>query len=189
LAAIEGGKWAEYGKARKAISKNQVAQLLKSFNIAPASVRIGAKSLKGYYRCQFEDVWVRYLGWGLHETSQRHNPSATGTSSTFPPVTAETDVPKKRWQKSLRQSDCDVVTFQNRPHTRGCDHCRRPGDDTDSLLKVAHGNGHAWVHRACHSGWMARYEEDLTIPPFLDRRGELLSGTGSTVADHTAERH
>jgi hypothetical protein len=58
LAAIEGGRWAEYGKARKPISKNQLAQLLKVFNVVPASVRIGAKSLKGYYRHQFEDVWV-----------------------------------------------------------------------------------------------------------------------------------
>ena len=29
LAAIEGGRWAEYGKARKPVTKNQLAQLLK----------------------------------------------------------------------------------------------------------------------------------------------------------------
>ena len=33
LAAIEGSRWAEYGKARKPITKNQLAQLLKGFKI------------------------------------------------------------------------------------------------------------------------------------------------------------
>jgi hypothetical protein len=192
LAAIEGGKWAEYGKSRKPISKNQMAQLLKAFNVAPASVRIGAKSLKGYYRHQFEDLWVRYLGLGMHETSQRHNPSATGTSSVFPHVTAETDVTDEKWHKSLPHSPCDVVTFQNpvsRVGARRCDHCRRPADETESLLEVAYGQGHAWVHRACLSGWTTGYEEDLTIPRFLDRRGELLSDTGNIAPDHPGERH
>jgi putative DNA primase/helicase len=163
LATIEGGKWAEYGKSRKPISKNQLAQLLKAFNVAPASVRVGSKSLKGYYRHQFEDVWMRYLGRGVHETSQRHNPSATGTSSMFPHVTPETDVTDEKCQKPLQHSHCDVVTFQNGVShlgVRGCDHCRRPGDDTNPLLEVAYGQGHAWVHRACLSGWTARYEED-----------------------------
>jgi hypothetical protein len=178
LAAIEGGRWAEYGKARKPISKNQLAQLLKVFNVVPASVRIGARSLKGYYRHQFEDLWVRYLGRGAQETSQRHTPTATGTSATFPNVTAETDVTDEKCQTPLLHSHCDVVTFQNggnRLDARSCDHCRRPGGDTNPLLEVADGQGHAWLHRACLSVWMARNEEDLTIPPFRDRRGEFLS--------------
>ena len=41
LAAIEGRPWAEYGKAGKAISKNQLAKSLKHFRIVPDSVRIG----------------------------------------------------------------------------------------------------------------------------------------------------
>jgi hypothetical protein len=106
---------------------------------------------------------MRYLGRGVHETSQRHNPSATGTSSMFPHVTPETDVTDEKCQKPLQHSHCDVVTFQNGVShlgVRGCDHCRRPGDDTNPLLEVAYGQGHAWVHRACLSGWTARYEED-----------------------------
>ena len=35
LANIEGGKWVEYGKARKPITKNQLANLLSGFKIRP----------------------------------------------------------------------------------------------------------------------------------------------------------
>jgi hypothetical protein len=80
-----------------------------------------------------------YLERGAHETSQRHNPTARGTSATFPNVTAETDVTVKKCQKPLRHSHCDVVTFQNggnRLDARSCDHCRRPGSDTNPLLGV-----------------------------------------------------
>lgn len=61
LAEIEGGRWAEYGKARKPITKNQLAQLLRAFKITPDTVKIGTKALKGYYRHQFTDAWTRYL--------------------------------------------------------------------------------------------------------------------------------
>src|SRR5215469_10975142 len=44
LAAMEGRPWAEYGKAGKAISKNQLAKSLKQFRIVPDSVRIGGKT-------------------------------------------------------------------------------------------------------------------------------------------------
>ena len=61
LADIEGGRWAEYGKARKPITKNQLANLLKGFKVTPEPVWIGSKSLRGYQRHQFEDAWTRYL--------------------------------------------------------------------------------------------------------------------------------
>jgi Protein of unknown function (DUF3631) len=44
LAAMEGRPWAEFGKARKPITKNQLAGLLKRFQITPDSVRIGEHS-------------------------------------------------------------------------------------------------------------------------------------------------
>ena len=99
LAAIEGGRWAEYGKARKPVTKNQLAQLLKDFKIRPETVWIGTKSLKGYYRHQFKDAWARYLAAkGVSETSERQEPTATSTSTSFQNVRPESlsDVSKIR---------------------------------------------------------------------------------------------
>ena len=90
LADIEGGRWAEYGKARKPITKNQLANLLKGFKVTPETVWIGSKSLKGYQRHQFEDAWTRYLApLGVSETSERQEPTAAGTSTPFQNVRTE----------------------------------------------------------------------------------------------------
>jgi hypothetical protein len=113
LAAIEGGRWVEYGKARKPITKNQLAQLLKKFKVVPASVRIENKTAKGYYRNQFEGVWERYLApQGVYETSQRHKPTVAGTSTPFPNVTEKVVVTDENREKPLGHNGCDVVTFQ-----------------------------------------------------------------------------
>ena len=60
LASIEGGSWAEYGKARKPITKNQLARLLSGFKVTPDTVWIGRNPRQGYQRHQFEDVWTRH---------------------------------------------------------------------------------------------------------------------------------
>jgi putative DNA primase/helicase len=76
LVAIEGRSWAEFGKARKPISKNQLARLLKDFHIKPDNVRIGSRVPKGYHRQQFEEAWQRYLTpQGVSEPLQRYNHS------------------------------------------------------------------------------------------------------------------
>lgn len=52
--------WATYYKGQP-ITPRQLANLLKEFGIASASVRTGATTAKGYQRAQFEDVFARYL--------------------------------------------------------------------------------------------------------------------------------
>ena len=95
LAAIEGGRWVEYGKARKPITKNQLAQLLKKFKIAPNSVRIEKKVAKGYYRHQFEGMWERYLAPQRGYETKQNKPTAAGTSTPFPNGTEKADVTVK----------------------------------------------------------------------------------------------
>src|SRR5262245_59038630 len=41
LAAMEGRPWAEFGKARKPITKNQLARTLNSFAVIPENIRVG----------------------------------------------------------------------------------------------------------------------------------------------------
>ena len=52
-----------------------------------------------------------------------------------------------------------------------CAQCGRDGAE----LEAYYGEASAWLHRgACQDAWMAVCDaDDLTIPPLLDRRGEV----------------
>jgi hypothetical protein len=60
LALLEDRPWAEYGEP-KPISKNQVARLLRPFEVKPHTVRLSEDlTLKGYERDDFRDAFERY---------------------------------------------------------------------------------------------------------------------------------
>jgi putative DNA primase/helicase len=67
LAGIEGRRWAEWGRSEKPITTNALARLLAKFRtdsgipIAPDSIWVGDRTLKGYLLSQFEDAFTRYL--------------------------------------------------------------------------------------------------------------------------------
>src|SRR5262249_28878957 len=127
LAAMEGRPWAEYGKAAKPISKNQLAKSLKGFRIIPDSVRIGGKTPKGYYRRQLQEAWDRYLSITLpetpSETQRRNNADEMGTSGAFQSATEESccvseaqqkiHVAFEKCEKSPSNGHCCVVADEN----------------------------------------------------------------------------
>jgi putative DNA primase/helicase len=61
LAAIEGRPWAEWGKHRKPISPNQLANQLRRFGVSPRTIRIGDETLRGYVFEDFREAFERYL--------------------------------------------------------------------------------------------------------------------------------
>jgi putative DNA primase/helicase len=61
LAGIEGRPWAEWGKHRRPISANQLAQQLRRFGIAPHVIRIGDQTPRGYWLDDFKEAFSRYL--------------------------------------------------------------------------------------------------------------------------------
>jgi hypothetical protein len=61
LHALEDRPWAEYGEKRKPITKNQVAAVLKPFQIKPCSAREGKNVFRGYLLKDCEDAFERYL--------------------------------------------------------------------------------------------------------------------------------
>jgi putative DNA primase/helicase len=61
LAATEGRPWAEWGRQRKLISPNQLANQLHRFGLSPKKIRFGEHTLQGYSREQFNEVFARYL--------------------------------------------------------------------------------------------------------------------------------
>jgi len=60
LVQLETSPWAEW-KHGKPISPITLSRLLKGFEIAPGSVRIGGNTAKGYDRESFADAFERYL--------------------------------------------------------------------------------------------------------------------------------
>jgi len=61
LAAIEGRPWAEWGKHRKPISPNQLANQLRAFGVSPDTIRIGDETPRGYLLTDFQEAFDRYL--------------------------------------------------------------------------------------------------------------------------------
>src|SRR5262249_17693113 len=61
LAAIEGRPWAEWGRMRRAISPNQLANQLRRFGISPRGIRMGDETPRRYVLADFEEAFSRYL--------------------------------------------------------------------------------------------------------------------------------
>ena len=61
LAALEDRSWAEYGRARKPISKNQLASLLRPFDIHSVDIGPVTARVKGYRQKDCQDAFERYL--------------------------------------------------------------------------------------------------------------------------------
>lgn len=61
LVELEDRPWKEYSHGRP-LTPAKLAHMLKGYAIVPAgTIRIGAKTVKGYRRAAFEDAWGRYL--------------------------------------------------------------------------------------------------------------------------------
>jgi putative DNA primase/helicase len=187
LAAIEGRPWAEWGKAKKPLTKNQLAGLLKPFHIISDSVRIGDRTPKGYYLNQFAEAFERYLPRVPFETQQRNNANGAGTSCAFRNATPEAccvserntnpDVAVQKHEKPAPDGACCVVAFEKGgngldegayPHfteaeapevseDRSCRHCDGTLDGSERLYQI---NGTSvWLHPECRRFFVAEHNE------------------------------
>jgi hypothetical protein len=124
LAALDEDRpWAEYGKTRKPLSKNQLARLLRPFSITPRTVRLPDGSTpKGYQLSDFEDAFARYLG-DLKSTDapifgdrDRHTATAAGRVRQTDDFQSATEVPcggSKNSTSPNAENGCGVVAVQN----------------------------------------------------------------------------
>jgi putative DNA primase/helicase len=83
LGEMEDRLWPEWRKG-KPITKAQLAQILKVFDVTPKTIRIGTETPKGYMLEQFRDAFARYIpsstatppqsntGAGLEDFSNRN---------------------------------------------------------------------------------------------------------------------
>jgi hypothetical protein len=140
LAAIEGRPWAEFGKHRRPISPNQLANQLRPFGVSPRMIRIGDETRRGYSLADFEEMFERYLPKPrVPECNSATRPGHCCVSE--PPQLESMLHPEKRAQ--TRECCCVAVQKQgkrermepNRPLT---DHERailvRAGTENDPII-------------------------------------------------------
>jgi putative DNA primase/helicase len=110
LAAIEGRPWAEWGKNRKPISTNQLANQLRHFEISPHKIRFGETTLQGYDLADFRDAFERYsLNTSNTSLSEWNTGTTLGKTAVF-----ETEHPGSVFhpEKAPVQRECSTVPLQ-----------------------------------------------------------------------------
>ena len=151
LAEMEGRLWAEYGKARKPITRNQLARLLNGFHIGPDTLRIGPKQSKGYHRHVFDEAWQRYLPRGASETYHRTNASAAGTSAPFPTVPPDPVGTVEKDEKSNNDGLCYGGTVEIPDKAPPRTHDDEIGLSWRAVDAIAR-QVSDWAHDRSHSG-------------------------------------
>lgn len=169
LHALEGRPWAEWGRAGKPISPNQIARLLREFKIVPDTVRVGDRTAKGYYLHQFADAFLRYLGpQGVPEPEQRNKRTAAGTSDLFQTITPEGNVTLQKCEKSNNDGPCYGVTAQKGGadqeregdgHAEAfrpvCEHCGAAEGPDDPVREYLVEGDRCLLHPRCEAEWSA----------------------------------
>jgi hypothetical protein len=146
LADMEDRPWAEYGRSRKPITQNALAQLLRGpgFAIVPYQIRFQQSDgtwvqLRGYAKWQFEEAFARYLSPSIGPSypPDRHNDTnvdGTGISGVTAGVTVEADVTVEDGGTSR-----DDDGFTDR-HSRNFDEIGICDDVTDRRVVGAEGS-------------------------------------------------
>jgi putative DNA primase/helicase len=117
LAELEDGPWAEWGKQRKPISKNQLASLLRPLHITPGTVRLenSRTPKKGYSLDQFKDTFARYLPpsplLDRYNVTSLENVRVSGENQT---VTDDPLLRSENPHSGSVSATCVVVPVQNR---------------------------------------------------------------------------
>ncbi len=109
LVQLEDRPWPEW-KSGKPLTQNQLARLLKPFQIKPSVQRIGTKTPSAYVFESFQDAFKRYLpGVQTSTVQQRSNDGEFDDSQTS---TRKGDVEVQKLRKPAPRLDCLGVEVQ-----------------------------------------------------------------------------
>jgi Protein of unknown function (DUF3631) len=113
LVAREDRPWGEFGRARKPITTNRLASLLRGYRIGPHTIRIGPRdedTAKGYKRPQFLDAFQRYLPGAPEQAVTPSHANEINGFNENKSVTLCTGVTAHFPKKASAINDCDGVT-------------------------------------------------------------------------------
>jgi len=173
LRALEDRPWDEYGKARKPITKNKLADLLKPFGIRPGKVRIGSSTPNGYRLEQFRDAFERYLRARDGETPpievERWNkPQETATFEAHQSGTLNGDVPVSNQPKPAENCEMFQCSSSNDPSAPSCAPKLRGEVDPDDPSTYLEDEPKPLLEA-----------DPFDIPPLLDRRRSTRANDGT----------
>jgi putative DNA primase/helicase len=114
LTNMEGREWAEWGRARKPITPNQLATLLRRFKISPRTIKLAdASTAKGYHRAMFDEAFARYLPQPpvpkRHPVTLSENVEDSAISVTSP---ANGGLRIESGEIAIKDTEGDAVTLQ-----------------------------------------------------------------------------
>jgi len=114
LTNMEGREWAEWGRARKPITPNQLATLLRRFKISPRTIKLAdASTAKGYHRAMFDEAFARYLPQPpvpkRHPLTLSENVEDSAISVTSP---ANGGLRIESGEIAIKDTEGDAVTLQ-----------------------------------------------------------------------------
>ena len=131
LVAIEGRPWAEWGKHRKPISTNQLANQLRRFGISPRVVRVGEETARGYLLDDFREAFSRYLP--DTPLPDRNNVTTLGETPISEPSQAEMVLHP---ENEPLQRECYGVTPQKTPEAEKGDISGQKADQNSGKGKL-----------------------------------------------------
>jgi hypothetical protein len=146
------GPWIAYGRDRKPIDEQQVAKLLKPFEIVPRQIK---GSSRGYRLAWFDGAFGAYLGSTPDLPATAATALKSKSDSRSRPATSEKLV---AGEKSENLNDAKPVAAVAGEKGVGaatspiCDHC---GSADGELLPCSIGGADIHLHRDCIDGWEA----------------------------------
>lgn len=127
LGAMIDRPWPE-AHLGKPITEVWMARRLKSFGIAPRTVRVGSDTAKGYHRADFDEAFDRYLSDQVK--SKRHSVTTTADvddSSISKTPLPETMLPIETSVSTNTNAPCDAVSHEKAQQTRNCPNALQNG--------------------------------------------------------------
>lgn len=112
LHAFEDRPWSEYGKREQPITPSQLARLLKSYGIAPGTIRWNGETPKGYQLSAFKDAFSRYLP--VQNATPPQPPTTNGLGD-IPKRHKNSDVAAKETPGPAPSNGCGVVAARIPP--------------------------------------------------------------------------
>jgi hypothetical protein len=196
LVGLVGRPWAEMGKARKPLTQNGLARMLKPLGIAPEKTGPKDKRVSGYTRSQFEDAFARYLPpEGGSQPDTRTPCDEIRTSEIFEPDTSAPGCPVEKCEKPNNDgpvSGCPVAEGgigenthidpshddEEPPPLMPCAHCGRTDGTVYEMNDLSHGRAFDRASGAPTACPVVYLHEDCTQPYFARSGGQAGQSNG-----------
>jgi hypothetical protein len=126
------------GRARKPLTQNRLARMLKPLGIAPAKIRVADKTLNGYLATLFDDAFARFCPEGGSQPEHWNKTDEQRTSEAFATGTEDSNVPFAKCEKPNNDGLCSSVPVAKRGNPQNAHVPHRDGAPVNWALVQRH---------------------------------------------------